>query len=1789
MPSAKNYLFYILIFFISFVIPSFSAEIKLLNSSENEIIFSISEINFKFDYVTISDKNYKKIIIPGELSIGNPGEPELPVISRQFGVPYNKIASVEVIETDFFTVENEDISPAPEIEGFDNIGEFKYNYSFDKQVYSSDRYFPETIAEITDEGFIRMQKVCAIQIHPLQYNPQQKELKVYRYIRLLIKFSEDSRLEKIPKRDEISIKYFKDTFKNLINYDDVIKWNSKGSSVIEKKVKPDDVYSFEDFKYKIEAEEDGLYKLSYDYLISTGINISEIDPRTIKIFNREDEIPIYVSGEADGKFDKLDYIIFYGTRKRGITEFFDPYTDRNVYWLGWDGEEGKRFEDYDGSLKDGNEANFFIEKQHNELDVLYSGGDTDEQIRITDKVQGEGWYWTSFEAGRSRSFNIYVNGLTNEGDNPKLRLKFRGVTLESHHLKMKINDTDVGDIVFDGRGDTIPEFNLDKGIIKEGENVFAITNVIPAGKIDMVYMDWIEIDYSRRYSVFNNMIKFSSPKNNGTRYLLDGFGSDDVEIIDITEQKRITNFQVEPVGKLFNVTFEDTLAVDERVYFAVCRDGFLLPADIKKFSFADLKNPSNSVDYLIITHEKFKEFANLLSEYRKNKNSFQTMVVDVENIYNEFNYGIASPYAVKDFLKFAYNNWTVVPSFLVMFGDASWDYKKKGSASKYENYVPSYGFPASDNWFVSLDSLDGEEDILPDMYLGRIPVATEEQAEKYIQKIIDYESYEFNLWNKRILIINGGIDSYEQGLFQASSNYIVNEVTSPPPSGMENIVINKTTTDLIDFTHRDEIINIIDEGVLWVNSAGHAAPQTYDVDFGRPSDLNNYKKYPFMVSMSCNTGKFANPSVFSLGEDYLLIGDKGAIEYFGTTGWGYIQLDEVIQEWLFTRVFIDSVRMFGIFATDAKINLWGKMGKKYKQEAINLVNQYTLLGDPCVGLALPDKPELVVKTDNIIFSNDFPNEMDFQITIDIKIDNFGLFTSDIVKVSIYDEYEGEGIFPIKENIEVEPIGTQDTISVNWEIYQKEGKHRIIVRVDPENIIDEVNEENNTAERDITVFSSGVTLLKPPNFSRVNTEEVKLEAFCHSQEVSPIRTLEFEADTSENFHLPFYTSGPIPEKLVTTDVTVNLPYDKTIYYWRVRSFDGLNYSRWGESVFYSDFESDSGFVWIQNGKMFEENLVDNLKIDGDIVLAPRDILLRSESAGFSDGDYAMLYVDKDVITVAEYDTTLLPIRFYNQGFYTAVIDEKTGQLQKAVHFNTHRFSEHSDAMADFIDSAEENRIVMCGVVSDGSSNLTNSAKDALKSIGSMLIDNLGFQDSYAIIGRRGAVPGSVPEQHKKAGTGRAVAEDSISTLFLNGSITSKIIDGAKGWKFLSSVADVPGDGTELVLNVIAFNKKMFTWDTIYKDISSNVEFDLSGINPNDYPKLKLNAQFSDDDGLDTPYLSGWTLSYEPACDLSTNFKLVSIDKDSLLEGESVNIYADIYNIGFSPADSIVVRFFAVTEKGRFKFRDDLVLDNILQNEFKSANTEFNTSGYKGNIKILVEVDPDNIINELSDFNNSGLISLSIMEDKEAPSIEVTFDGVTSIDGDYISQNPEILIRIKDNNPSGIKDTSNVEIYLDNKKISFYNNPIIKFISQPTGGDISAEVIYTPSLEDGEHKFKVIVTDVGQNSSFYEVGFKVSSHLEITKVYNFPNPIDKDTYFTYVLTKEAEEVSIRLFTISGRLIKVLSNAPSKAGYNQIYWDGKDEDGDNLANGVYFYKIIAKSGDENFSFLEKFVIMR
>ncbi|GAG04364.1 unnamed protein product, partial [marine sediment metagenome] len=264
--------------------------------------------------------------------------------------------------------------------------------------------------------------------------------------------------------------------------------------------------------------------------------------------------------------------------------------------------------------------------------------------------------------------------------------------------------------------------------------------------------------------------------------------------------------------------------------------------------------------------------------------------------------------------------------------------------------------------------------------------------------------------------------------------------------------------------------------------------------------------------------------------------------------------------------------------------------------------------------------------------------------------------------------------------------------------------------------------------------------------------------------------------------------------------------------------------------------------------------------------------RSESAGHIDGNYAALFKNGEILDIAEYDTTL-PIRFYNQGFYIAAVDDKFGQLIDGYHYNTHRFTAHSDAMADYINAVEDKDIVIGAVISDGSQNLTQNAKNALNTIGSIGAVNLEFQDSFAFIGRKGASPGSIPEQHKSKGTGRAAVEDSISAVNLNGKLVSQIIEGAKKWETLSISGEIPSTGNGLSIILLGVNNTG-RWDTLYKNIPLNSEFDLSGINPVIHRRLKLSAEFSDDDGIDTPSITQWNIKYKPASDLYTNYKHIS---------------------------------------------------------------------------------------------------------------------------------------------------------------------------------------------------------------------------------------------------------------------------------------------------------------------------
>jgi len=122
-----------------------------------------------------------------------------------------------------------------------------------------------------------------------------------------------------------------------------------------------------------------------------------------------------------------------------------------------------------------------------------------------------------------------------------------------------------------------------------------------------------------------------------------------------------------------------------------------------------------------------------------------------------------------------------------------------------------------------------------------------------------------------------------------------------------------------------------------------------------------------------------------------------------------------------------------------------------------------------------------------------------------------------------------------------------------------------------------------------------------------------------------------------------------------------------------------------------------------------------------------------------------------------------------------------------------------------------------------------------------------------------------------------------------------------------------------------------------------------------------------------------------------------------------------------------------------------------------------------------------------------------------------------------------------------------------------------------------------LPEGRQSITIKAWDIYNNSTQTEVDFdvKLVSDLSMYQVFNFPNPVSQATVFTFQRNStEPIDVTVKIFTVAGRLVDEIEVHSILDRFVQIPWDARDRNGDSLANGVYFYKIITSSTDRSSS---------
>jgi len=139
-------------------------------------------------------------------------------------------------------------------------------------------------------------------------------------------------------------------------------------------------------------------------------------------------------------------------------------------------------------------------------------------------------------------------------------------------------------------------------------------------------------------------------------------------------------------------------------------------------------------------------------------------------------------------------------------------------------------------------------------------------------------------------------------------------------------------------------------------------------------------------------------------------------------------------------------------------------------------------------------------------------------------------------------------------------------------------------------------------------------------------------------------------------------------------------------------------------------------------------------------------------------------------------------------------------------------------------------------------------------------------------------------------------------------------------------------------------------------------------------------------------------------------------------------------------------------------------------------------------------------------------------------------------------------------------------------------------------VKADFSFAPDLPNGTYRLQVTATDTSENTTKLDTIFTLDEAVNISDAFNVPNPVeDGKTFFTYKLVQPSDKVTIKIYTVSGRLIKTISDASAERGNNETFWDGRDETGIRCANGVYLYRVIAKTQNSSVEKIGKLAILR
>jgi hypothetical protein len=671
---------------------------------------------------------------------------------------------------------------------------------------------------------------------------------------------------------------------------------------------------------KLAVTENGLYKLTAAQ-IANALGQSENSVRTwinqgnLQITNRGSLVQ-YLPGDAGTA------LYFYGQAIQSL------YTQENIYWVA-QGTGGGVMKIRKGTGPTHvQQGQVFMESLHVEKDLF--------DAPVVPVSPGKSfWYWKILYGGSSETFEIPSPGVAPNGE-AVLRVYGQGAIsgplLNEHQATVRVNGTLIGTGNWDDLASPVLVFKFPSSLLTESNTVEIVSSASSG-----YYLDAFDLSYPRRATARNDSLLFTV----GTQRVMtvDGFSSNRISVFDVTNPSAPTLIQatrIGPFGGGYRVSFSPTTQAGR--YLALNINMAKAPVWFGVDPSSNLSNEQNEADYLIIAPEVLKPSAEALAAYRASTPGLQTYIALLEDIYNEFNYGIVDPYAIRSFLQHVHTTWKRVPRYVVLLGKGTYDYKDV--TQQAINLLPPIMVPtpegmfASDNRFVDVAGDDG----VPEYALGRIPVVSNVEFNDYLAKLSSTENHGGS-WRGNVLLTAEVKDGQADFKAQAEAMAVLGGNQSVYRIYLDDLPIADARTSL----QTDLNLN----GMAVMTHVGHGGTEQLAAGglltiSDAQNNLTNANQLPFVSALSCLINRFEIPGVdLVLGEALVTAPNGGASAVWAPTGTSIDSHAALLGKKLFEAIYVKGINRVGDAVVEAMRSFRSEVAVKPV-----MLDVYLLLGDP---------------------------------------------------------------------------------------------------------------------------------------------------------------------------------------------------------------------------------------------------------------------------------------------------------------------------------------------------------------------------------------------------------------------------------------------------------------------------------------------------------------------------------------------------------------------------------------------------------------------------------------------------------------------------------------------------------------------------------------------------------------------------------------------------------------------------------------------------------------------------